>query len=178
MTGTTRYFLLIFEMVFALLVISCCNTGYQRQLSEIIASLRSASSSLADSKVVKAKIGRLNGDQILVVINSAYAGGIKPKPFISKNLAQEISLNYSVSETGDTFFLLIDGERILASSSVPGVVFQTSMEPFSDNAKIASSDKRIALLMCMNSPDDPTKRQSDYWCPTCKTIQLIDFVEH
>lgn len=176
MIRTTRHLRLIFVVLFAVLILNCNNTVYQQQLSKVVASLRSTSSNLADGKVISTKIEGLKENQILVVINSAYAGSIKPEPSISKKMVHEI-LNYAISETGNTFFLLIENDNIVASFKVPGPVFQTSLEPFLNNAKIARPGKQVAHLTCTDLDDPTNNNQWDYWSPNCKTIQLIKFVE-
>lgn len=163
-------------IAFFVAVASGCNdTKQQKQLPEITAILKSRSANLKEGRIVTAKNLGIKKNQTLVVINSGYVGHIESGKFVSKQLAQEISLDYSASETGETFLLLIENENIVASLGVPGIVFQTNMEPYLNNAKIATPDKQVAYLTCINVEDTPVKQQWNYWSQNCKTIQLIKF---
>lgn len=164
-------------LIILVVVSSCTDTVKQQQLSEIVKTLKLESSSLTDGQVGKVSAG-LSENHILVVINSGYVGHIEPGPLISKKLAQDILLNYSSSETGKTFLLLIENEEIVASLGVPGDVFKTSMEPYLNNAKIATVHKQVAYLTCTNTTDATSEKEWDYWSQNCKTIQLDKFDEN
>lgn len=151
----------------------CDESVSEKQLAEVVSTLRTNSQNASAGNVTRVNLNKLKTGQILVVIDSSYAGNVSAGPYITDKLANEIVLNYASKESRGAFFLLIENDDIVASQEILGSSFRTDARNMVNNAKIATPDKQVALLKCSDRGGHVDGKEA--WSQSCRTIELIGF---